>query len=119
MIDYKSQLAEYQQNKKKNSELIEPVPPPQKTLIIPANSSSSAFIGLLSDNDGIGLLFEIEGDTLSQTLKSEHGNYSDVLRKGFHHETISMSRRKDREFIKVPEPRFLSFFLELPDRCSA
>lgn len=106
MIDYKSQLAEYQQNKKKNSELIEPVSPPQKTLIIPANSSSSTFIGLLSDNDGIGLLFETEGDTLSQTLKSEHGNYSDVLRKGFHHETISMSRRKDREFIEVPEPRF-------------
>ena len=60
----------------------------------------------LSDNDGVGILFETEGDTLSQTLKSEHGNYSDILRKGFHHETISMSRRKDREFIELPLPRF-------------
>lgn len=106
MIDYKSKLAEYQQNKKKCPDLIEPVPPPQKTLIIPANSSASSFMSLLSDNEGIGLLFETEGDTLSQTLKSEHGNYSDVLRKGFHHETISMSRRKDREFVELQSPRF-------------
>lgn len=106
MIDYKSKLAEYQQNKKKCPDLIEPVPPPQKTLIIPANSSASSFMSLLSDNEGIGLLFETEGDTLSQTLKSEHGNYSDVLRKGFHHEAISMSRRKDREFVELQSPRF-------------
>ena len=106
MIDYKSQLAEYQQNKKKCTDLVEPAQPPQKTLIIPANSSASAFMSLLSDNEGIGLLFETEGDTLSQTLKSEHGNYSDVLRKGFHHETISLSRRKDREFLELQSPRF-------------
>ena len=77
----------------------------QKTLIIPANSSASSLISILHDNDGIGLLFETEGDTLSQTLKSEHGNYSDLLRKAFHHETISMSRRKDREYLEIDNPR--------------
>ena len=106
MVDYKAKMAEYQQNKKKCPDLTEPEQPPQKTLIIPANSSASSFVSLLSDNDGVGILFETEGDTLSQTLKSEHGNYSDILRKGFHHETISMSRRKDREFIELPLPRF-------------
>ena len=106
MVDYKAKMAEYQQNKKKCPDLTEPEQPPQKTLIIPANSSASSFVSLLSDNDGVGILFETEGDTLSQTLKSEHGNYSDIPRKGFHHETISMSRRKDREFIELPLPRF-------------
>lgn len=106
MIDYKAKMAEYQQNKKKCLDLTEPEQPPQKTLIIPANSSASSFVSLLSDNDRVGILFETEGDTLSQTLKSEHGNYSDLLRKGFHHETISMSRRKDREYIELPLPRF-------------
>jgi hypothetical protein len=57
------------------------------------------------DNDGIGLLFESEGDTLSQTLKSDYGNYSDVLRKAFHHELVSLSRRKDREYCEVSNPR--------------
>lgn len=105
-IEYKNHLVEFQQNKKKCTEITEPEMPPQRTLIIPANSSSSSFISLLADNDGIGLLFETEGDTLSQTLKSEHGNYSDVLRKGFHHETISLSRKKDREFRELESPRF-------------
>jgi hypothetical protein len=43
-------------------------------------------------------MFETEGDTLAQTFKSEHGNYSDGFRKAFHHEKISYLRRKDREF---------------------
>ena len=60
---------------------------------------------ILGDNDGIGLLFESEGDTLSQTLKSDYGNYSDVLRKAFHHELVSLSRRKDREYCEVSNPR--------------
>ena len=105
MIEYKLELSEYQKCKGKNPEAMEPVTPPQKTLIIPANSSASSLISILHDNDGIGLLFETEGDTLSQTLKSEHGNYSDLLRKAFHHETISMSRRKDREYLEIDNPR--------------
>jgi hypothetical protein len=105
IIEYKRELAEYQKCKGKNAEVVEPVAPPQKTLIIPANSSASSLISILHDNDGIGLLFETEGDTLSQTLKSEHGNYSDLLRKAFHHETISMSRRKDREYLEIDNPR--------------
>lgn len=76
-----------------------------RTLIIPANSSASAFINTLSDNDGVGLMFETEGDTLTQTLKSDYGNYSDTLRKAFHHEPVSLCRRKDREFIELDCPK--------------
>ena len=78
---------------------------PMRTLIIPANSSASAFINTLSDNDGVGLMFETEGDTLTQTLKSDYGNYSDTLRKAFHHEPVSLCRRKDREFIELGCPK--------------
>ena len=105
MIEYKRKLAEYQKCKGKNLEAVEPVAPPQKTFIIPANSSASSLINVLYDNDGIALLFETEGDTLSQTLKSEHGNYSDLLRKAAHHESIGKSRCKDREFFVVEKPR--------------
>lgn len=78
---------------------------PMRTLIIPANSSASAFIKTLADNDGVGLMFETEGDTLSQTLKSDYGNYSDTLRKAYHHESVSMCRRKNREFFEVDCPK--------------
>ena len=35
------------------------------------------------------MIFETEGDTLAQTFKSEHGNYSDDFRKAFHTETYA------------------------------
>lgn len=78
---------------------------PMLALIIPANSSASAFIKTLADNNGTGLMFETEGDTLSQTLKSDYGNYSDTLRKAFHHEPVSLCRRKDREFLELDCPK--------------
>lgn len=78
---------------------------PMLALFIPANSSASAFIKTLADNNGTGLMFETEGDTLSQTLKSDYGNYSDTLRKAFHHEPVSLCRRKDREFLELDCPK--------------
>lgn len=115
-LDYKRKLSEYQKNKGKNPVATEPNPPPQKTLVVPANSSASSLMGILADNDGRGLIFETEGDTLSQTLKSEHGNYSDMLRKGFHHERISMSRRKDREYLEIDNPRISVVLAGTPEQ---
>ena len=115
-LDYKRKLSEYQKNKGKNPDATEPNPPPQKTLVVPANSSASSLMGILADNDGRGLIFETEGDTLSQTLKSEHGNYSDMLRKGFHHERISMSRRKDREYLEIDNPRISVVLAGTPEQ---
>ena len=74
-------------------------------LILPANSSSTAVFQTLNDNGGSGLIFETEGDTLTQTFRSEHGNYSDGLRKAFHHENISYNRRANREYVDIAEPR--------------
>ena len=93
----KLQSAEVDSGKEKDT--------PMLALIIPANSSASAFIKTLADNNGTGLMFETEGYTLSQTLKSDYGNYSDTLRKAFHHEPVSLCRRKDREFLEVNCPK--------------
>lgn len=102
--EYKEAMNAYIKSKKSDGAAM-PKEPPMRMLIIPANSSASSLLKILGDNDGIGLLFESEGDTLSQTLKSDYGNYSDVLRKAFHHELVSLSRRKDREYCEVSNPR--------------
>lgn len=102
--EYKEAMNTYIKSKKSNGAAM-PTEPPMRMLIIPANSSASSLLKILGDNDGVGLLFESEGDTLSQTLKSDYGNYSDVLRKAFHHELVSLSRRKDREYCEVSNPR--------------
>jgi hypothetical protein len=69
---------------------------------------------ILNDNKGVGLLFETEGDTLAQTFKSEHGNYSDGFRKAFHHEKISYLRRKDREYITLETPKLSALLSGTP-----
>ena len=102
--EYKEAMNTYIKNRKSDGAAM-PTEPPMRMLIIPANSSASSLLKILGDNDGVGLLFESEGDTLSQTLKSDYGNYSDVLRKAFHHELVSLSRRKDREYCEVCNPR--------------
>ncbi len=102
MDEYKRLQNEYALNKKNNDP---PQEPPIKTLLIPANSSATAVYQILNDNNGIGLIFETEGDTLANTFKSDYGNFSNGLRSAFHHEMISYTRRKDREFVEMSKPR--------------
>ena len=116
MMDYKRDMAEYQKSRGKSPDVVESDAPPQKMFVIPANSSASSLLNILSDNNGVALLFETEGDTLSQTFKSEHGNYSDILCKAYHHEMVSMSRRKDREYLEIDSPRMSVVLAGTPEQ---
>jgi hypothetical protein len=102
--EYDTEMNIYNAGKKKNPDMEKPQKPPEKLLYIPANSSATGVFQLLSDNDGRGLIFETEGDTLAITFKSDYGNYSDGFRKAFHHETISYYRRTDRENVEIERP---------------
>jgi len=77
----------------------------RKLLIIPGNTSNAAMIKHLSDNDGSGLIFETEIDTLTIVLKNDWGDFSDLLRKAFHAEAISLSRKKEDEYLNVDKPK--------------
>jgi Protein of unknown function (DUF3987) len=73
--------------------------------IVPGNvSCSKLYAHLGNTNFGI-LIFESEADSLSGMLKQEWGNFSDVLRKAFHHEKISLSRMSDDLIIEVEYPK--------------
>ena len=75
-----------------------------KMLLIPANNSSSGLIEALHDNGERGILMCTEADTLSGALASDWGNYSDVLRAGFHHEFYEMMRRGNKEYKELKRP---------------
>ena len=108
--EYKQKKAEYNADKKNNEPPKEPL---IKTLLIPANSSATSVYQILNDNGGVGLMFETEGDTLANTFKSDHGNFSDGLRKAFHHEMISYSRRTPSPACQPCCPARLSKFCRL------
>ncbi|MCX7550887.1 DUF3987 domain-containing protein [Xanthomarina sp. F2636L] len=102
--NYESDLADYNKNKNKDENLEKPQKPPEKMLFIPANNSTTGVFQLLADSKARGIIFETEGDTLSQAFKTDYGNYSDGFRKAFHHETISYYRRTDREYVDMETP---------------
>ena len=104
--DYQQQLAEYAAlDKKSRAATPEPKEPPYRSVFIPANSSATATYQALSDNHGWGVIFETEADTMTQALKSDYGDYSDGLRKAFHHEPITYNRRKEQERVNIYCPR--------------
>lgn len=116
MEEYKNLLNEYVLDRKNNQQ---PTEPPLKTLLIPANSSATSVYQVLNDNGGVGLMFETEGDTLANTFKSDYGNFSDGFRKAFHHEMISYTRRKDREFVELSKPKLSALLSGTPKQVLA
>ena len=112
---YKQEQLQYVMNKKKG-EAAEPEEPPFLTLFIPANSTATVVYQTLSQNNGVGLLFETEGDTLANAFNSDLGNYSDGFRKAFHHETISYLRKKDREYVEITKPKFSAILSGTPEQ---
>lgn len=82
-----------------------PIQPPFKVVFIPANSSYAKILMHLEQNEGEGIICETEADTMGNVLKQEWGGYSDMLRKSFHHERVSSSKKTNNEYIEVNEPR--------------
>ena len=105
--EYQHQLAQYMaQDRATRSATPAPKEPPYRSLWIPANSSATAAYQALADNHDWGVTFETEADTLTASLKSDYGDFSDGLRKAFHHEMITYNRRKDNEHVKIYRPRW-------------
>ncbi|MGM9734467.1 MAG: DUF3987 domain-containing protein [Prevotella sp.] len=115
--EYEQKMAEYQAQKGKKGQTVrEPKQPPYRSLFISANSSSTAMYQALSDNHECGFTFESEGDAMANALKSDFGDYSDGLRKAFHHEPICYSRRKDNERVDIKKPRWAILLTGTPDQ---
>ena len=110
---YEEELAAYEaQGKGKSKGERGPAPkePVYRDPFMPGNSSASAVYRALEANGGWGIMFETEADTVSNMLDSDYGNYSDCLRKVYHHETISMTRVSEKIHIDIENPR-LSVFI--------
>ena len=83
---------------KKKAEQDEPEEPRNLMFYIPGDNTGTGIVQNLCDNDGCGLLFEVEADTLSSAIKGDYGKFSDVLRKAFDHEGLAYNRRTNQEY---------------------
>lgn len=116
--EYAVKLKEYEASlkKTKGKALKLPIKPKYPVLFIPGNTSSAAIYGLLDENDGVGIICETEADTLSGSIKQEWGGFSDMLRKAFHHETLSLARKTNSEYLEISHPRLSVLLSGTPDQ---
>ncbi|MBS9766552.1 MAG: DUF3987 domain-containing protein [Flavobacteriaceae bacterium] len=84
--------------------------------IMPANISSAEVYSYLNSSTHGLLIIENEADTMGQMLKNDWSSYSDILRKGFHSETVSISRKTDKLFEEVKEPKLAIVISGTPDQ---
>jgi hypothetical protein len=110
--DYKKELVEYKRKtmgiKKNISEQEtpqEPVEPPFKLLYVPANSSTAKVYYHLQNNGGKAIICETEADALGTVFKNDWGGYSDLLRRAYHNESVSISRKTDNQYFEIEYPR--------------
>ncbi|UGU14256.1 DUF3987 domain-containing protein [Sinomicrobium kalidii] len=96
----KRKIAEYR-NASNNEGLEEPK---LQIKLVPGNTSSAKFYTHLERAEDDLIIFESEADTLSNMLKQDWGNFSDLLRKGFHHETVSISRATEDRYFEIKRP---------------
>lgn len=107
--NYKRKLEEYkramrQAKKDEVVEMNEPEVPPFKVVFIPANASNASIIKHLQNNEGRGIICETEADTMGIAFKNDWGSYSDILRKTFHNEKISVTRKTNYEYFEINTP---------------
>ena len=89
-----------------------------KQVYIPANSSASALLKVMDEYDGRGIVFATEMDTLTQTLRAAYGQFGDLIRCIFEHETVSQLRRQNNEFIEIRSPRIAMLLSGTPNQVS-
>ncbi|GAA4043408.1 hypothetical protein GCM10022409_31750 [Hymenobacter glaciei] len=104
--DYEEEVLAYKNAGKAKASLSPPpaTPPPYKMLFLPGNTTAAALLTALAENDGRGIICETEADTLSGALGADFGNFSDVLRKAFQHEPVSLLRKTDRQHVDLASP---------------
>lgn len=74
--------------------------------LIPTQITKAKLLVHLAENGEIGgLMADSEIDTLISAGKQDYGQFDDLLRKAFHHETVASSRKTDNEMIRILRPR--------------
>lgn len=98
---YRARLKELQPAERE----LEPAPP-LLSHYLPADTSVSALLKTIADNDGGGIIWESELDTLTRNFRSDYGNFSDGLRNNWGGESISYNRKTNRELLEISDPHF-------------
>lgn len=115
--DSKDKIKEYsKKNKGKYKEENKGKAPELNVKFLPANISTSEMYSFLSRSKHGLIIIESEADTMSNMLSNDWSNYSDVLRRAFHHEPISISRKMENLYEEIEEPKLAILISGTPEQ---
>lgn len=106
--NYRTEMRYFEKSVRKGEESILPEKPKLPLLLVPANTTSAKLTEQLSENAGdtMALLFETEADALTNMMSNKFGqDNSMIIRKVYHHETISQMRKTNDEHMEVRKPK--------------
>ena len=90
--------------------------PSVQVKILPANISSAEMHAYLeSSKEGV-VIIESEADTMSGMFKNDWSNYSTILRDAFQHENTGISRKMEKIFADISEPKLAMVISGTPDQ---
>lgn len=107
---YKKEKSAYDAMGKERANQEAPEKPVNKMFLISGNNTGTGILQNLMDSDGIGLIIETEADTISTAIGTDHGHWSDTLRKAFDHDRLSYNRRTNEEYREIKKT-FLSVLI--------
>ncbi|SFN09454.1 Protein of unknown function [Paenimyroides ummariense] len=114
VVEFSTLAKKICEQKKKDGEHDEECPEIARK-IVPANISTTAFYKILNIvKEGV-LMFETEADTLTKMLGNDWSDLSDVLRKAFHTEVISLARA-DGTYLEVVKPKLSILLSGTPEQ---
>ena len=116
LTQYNKELLKFKASKKSKQPgiLNSPI---RQTLFVAGNSSSASMIKQLKANDGKGIIFETEADTLGNALKQDWGTFlSELIRCSFQQETIRYERSTDNVYIEISKPKLAIILSGTPNQ---
>ena len=117
--DWEAKKAELRGKHKSMSVKDAPKPAYVRYLVVSGQVTKAKLLVHLRDNGEAGLLIvDSEIDTLITATKQDYGQFDDLLRKAFHHEPVSSSRKGDNEMILVDRPTVASCWRVTPGSSS-
>ncbi len=95
----------------------------QKMLFFPADVSFAALLENLANNDGKGIMFAFEADTLTQNFSKDWGNTTALLRQAYEHERYDNMRKgekgKPANINTLKKPAFSILLTGTPNQVSS
>ncbi|CAK7048378.1 MAG: hypothetical protein PARBB_02416 [Parabacteroides distasonis] len=95
---YKKEMASYNSLGREKAKAEEPEMPLNRMFIFSGNNTGTGILQNIIDSGGVGIICETEADMVSNSIASENGHWSEVIRSSFDHDPLSYNRRTDREY---------------------